>query len=51
MPSQPAGDGGPPTKWSFSSAVMMKSVFSLVIPSLARRAKNWPKALSKAASV
>src|SRR5215831_407360 len=43
MPSQFAGLGGPPTKWSFSSGVTTNSVLSLVMPSLARRAKNLPK--------
>jgi hypothetical protein len=46
MPSQLAGDGGPPTKWSFSSAVTTNSVFAVVILSALRRAKNFPKALS-----
>jgi hypothetical protein len=36
-----AGLGGPPTKWSFSSEVTMKSVFSLVMPSFSSRLKNF----------
>ena len=39
-PSHPAGDGGPPTKWSFSSAVTTNSVFAGVIPSRVSRSKN-----------
>ena len=38
------GDPGTPAKWSFSSAVMMNNVFSVVMPSRASRAKNLPKA-------
>ena len=45
-PSQPAGDGGEPTKWSPSSLVNTKSVLLLSIPSAASRVKNLPNAVS-----
>ncbi len=45
-PSQFAGLGLPPVKWSFSSAVTTNSVLDLSIPSLASRVKNWPNAVS-----
>src|SRR5215472_17602817 len=37
MPSQFAGEGGPPVKWSFSSAVTTKSVLLSEMPSLASK--------------
>ena len=49
-PSQFEGEGSPPTKWSFSSAVMTKSVFLDVIPSCCSRAKKSAKAWLYAAS-
>jgi hypothetical protein len=39
-----AGLGGPPTKWSPSSAVITNSVLALVMPALARPAKKVPNA-------
>ena len=46
MPSQPAGLGDEPTKWSPSSTVNTNSVFDLLIPSAASRSKNCPNAAS-----
>jgi len=45
-PSQVAGVGEEPTKWSPSSTVTTNSVFDLLIPSSPRRLKNLPNALS-----
>ena len=51
-PSQPAGVGSltrptfAPANWSFSSALIMNSVFAGVMPSAASRWKNVLKALS-----
>jgi hypothetical protein len=41
----------PPAKWSFSSAVTTKSVFSFVIPSRRSRLKNVANAWSYSCSV
>ena len=45
-PSQPAGLGCEPTKWSPSSTVNTKSVLLLSIPSFASRSKNDANAAS-----
>jgi hypothetical protein len=45
-PSQPAGLPAPPANWSFSSAVIVKSVFLGAIPFFASSEKKVPKALS-----
>ena len=49
-PLQPAGDGGPPTKWSPSSAVITNSVLAGVIPCAASARKNVPNAAFSALS-
>src|SRR5690348_4155415 len=45
-PVQPAGVGALPEKWSPSSVVTENSVFFGVMPSLARRARKVPNAVS-----
>jgi hypothetical protein len=45
-PSQFAGVGGEPTKWSPSSMVKTKRVLPLLIPLAASRSKNLPNASS-----
>src|SRR5262249_59675812 len=45
-PSQPAGEAGPAMRWSPSSAVKTKSVFSRLMPCLERSLKKAAKAES-----
>ena len=45
-PSQFAGVGGPPAKWSFSSDVTTNSVLRVEIPSRPSRSKKDANALS-----